>query len=78
MMRIKKKLKELKSRIKMKLPVTREEYYNTSSQIVQVVSAQQEHLTMTRNDLQQLASAIRQQGESPEQSEQSNKGGMYR
>lgn len=72
------RIKELKNKISMKLPVTREEYFTTSSQLVQIISAQQEHLTLTRNDLQQLASAIRQQNQPEEQSKQSNKGGMYR
>lgn len=62
----------------MKLPVSRSEFVDVNSQVVQILTANQEHLTMTRNDVQQLAYIISNNNQSNEKSEQSNEGGMYR
>ena len=67
--------KKIVTRIKMKLPISYETYLQTYSQMYQVLSAQQEHLTMTRNDVQQLANLMKEQAQ--EKQKGKTPGNMY-
>ena len=61
----------------MKMPVSREEFVLVNSQVVQVLTANQEHLTMTRRDLQQLAYSLREDADEAQGSKKSSSGDMY-
>lgn len=68
-----KKLKEVKQILKMKMPVSRYEYYKTFEQVLKVIEAQQEKSVMDRNDINQLARAM--QNQNKKQTKKSNKKG---